>query len=170
MTCRIGVAAGPAWAGMLGTKDQRKIGVFGPVVNLAARLETMTKQFKVSILIDETAASLLSEVGHDLRRQTRYLAKVAPAGMSKPVKVYELMPPEAQRTLLQTELKQFERGRDAVFEKRDWRSARKLLEPLREGDGAAQFLIDQMDSFLRKHPNGQQPPEDWDGVFRLEKK
>src|SRR6185503_9522547 len=46
-------------ADMLGTEDQRKIGVFGPVVNLAARLESMTKQLGAAILIDQTAANLL---------------------------------------------------------------------------------------------------------------
>src|SRR5947199_10601514 len=57
--CGMGIAAGEVVAGMLGTDDQRKIGVFGPVVNLAARLESMTKQLGVSILIDQTTATLL---------------------------------------------------------------------------------------------------------------
>src|SRR4029450_2116442 len=53
--CGIGIAAGPVVAGMLGTPDQRRIGVFGPAVNLAARLESMTKQLGASILLDEHA-------------------------------------------------------------------------------------------------------------------
>ena len=39
----IGVATGPAVAGKIGTVDQVKVTVFGPVVNLASRLEGMTK-------------------------------------------------------------------------------------------------------------------------------
>jgi len=35
----IGVATGPAVAGKIGTVDQVKVTVFGPVVNLASRLE-----------------------------------------------------------------------------------------------------------------------------------
>ena len=39
----IGVATGKAVAGKIGTVDQVKVTVFGPVVNLASRLESMTK-------------------------------------------------------------------------------------------------------------------------------
>ena len=39
----IGVATGRAVAGKIGTVDQVKVTVFGPVVNLASRLEGMTK-------------------------------------------------------------------------------------------------------------------------------
>jgi len=58
-----------------------------------------------------------------------------------------------------------------LFDKRDWQAARKLLEPLRDHDGPAKFLLDQMSEFLRDRPNDQQqPPGDWDGAFRLKKK
>ena len=50
----IGVATGPAVAGKIGTVDQVKVTVFGPVVNLASRLETMTKVLRAPLLIDET--------------------------------------------------------------------------------------------------------------------
>src|SRR5262249_41038778 len=43
--CGIGLAHGPAIAGRIGTLDQFKFDVFGPTVNLAARLESMTKFF-----------------------------------------------------------------------------------------------------------------------------
>ena len=39
----IGIATGRAVAGKIGTVDQVKVTVFGPVVNLASRLEGMTK-------------------------------------------------------------------------------------------------------------------------------
>src|SRR5262249_13160698 len=55
-TCGIGITHGRALAGRLGTADQFKVGVFGPVVNLAARLESMTKLLRVPILLDERAA------------------------------------------------------------------------------------------------------------------
>ena len=39
----IGIAMGRAVAGQIGSTDQVKVTVFGPVVNLASRLEGMTK-------------------------------------------------------------------------------------------------------------------------------
>src|SRR5262249_15225984 len=58
--CGIGIAHGPAIAGRLGTAEQFKVGVFGPVVNLASRLESMTRRFGVPILIDENCARRLA--------------------------------------------------------------------------------------------------------------
>ncbi len=62
MTCGIGIAHGDAVAGRLGTLEQFKIDVFGPTVNLAARLESMTKQFDVPVLMDDDCEKRLTEV------------------------------------------------------------------------------------------------------------
>ena len=61
----LGIASGWAVAGRIGTTDQVKITAFGPAVNLAARLESMTKQVNAPILTDEATASTLKQT--DLR-------------------------------------------------------------------------------------------------------
>src|SRR4029450_11982130 len=53
----IGMASGRAGAGKIGTVGQVKVRVFGPGVNLASRLETMTRQLRASILIDPPTAA-----------------------------------------------------------------------------------------------------------------
>ncbi len=55
----IGIAHGRAVAGRIGTSDRITVTVFGPVVNLASRLETMTKQLRVPILLDEATTAIL---------------------------------------------------------------------------------------------------------------
>ena len=45
----------------IGSADQVKVTVFGPVVNMAARLESMTRTFGVSILLDEASDDRLRE-------------------------------------------------------------------------------------------------------------
>ena len=52
-------ASGRAVAGGIGTSDQVKVTVFGPVVNLASRLEGMTKLLHAPILLDEAAAEFV---------------------------------------------------------------------------------------------------------------
>src|SRR5262249_44514845 len=89
--CGIGIAGGQAIAGKLGTYDQAKVDVFGPVVTLASRLESMTKQFGVSILLDERSAARLAEHGGTWFR-CRRVARVRPAGMRKVLTVSELLP------------------------------------------------------------------------------
>ena len=63
----VGVAHGTAIAGQIGTPRQAKVGVFGPVVNQGARLESMTRQFEVGIIVDEKTADYccLTKVGSD---------------------------------------------------------------------------------------------------------
>jgi class 3 adenylate cyclase len=52
----VGIATGRAIACKIGTADQVKLTVFGPIVNLASRLEGMTKILHAPILVDETTA------------------------------------------------------------------------------------------------------------------
>ena len=160
--CGIGIAAGDVVAGMLGTDDQRKIGVFGPIVNLAARLESMTKQFGTSILMDPTTNSLLCSSSSDLKDRSRYLAKVLPLGLSEPIEVYELMPSasDSQR-LSRPNLKLFEHGLEE-FEKGHWAEAQSCLTRVPD-DGPAKFLL----AFITHH---RSPPSDWDGVIKMTQK
>jgi adenylate cyclase len=160
--CGIGIAAGNVVAGMLGTEDQQKIGVFGPIVNLAARLESMNKQLGTSILIDPTTNALLSSSGSDLKDLARYLGKVLPLGLSQPIEIFELMPSasDSQR-LSRPNLKLFEHGL-AEFEQDHWAEAQACLTRLPE-DGPAKFLL----SYLTHHGS---PPADWDGVINMSQK
>ena len=48
----IGICHGEAIAGRIGSDEQIKVGVFGPVVNLASRLQDLTKAVGAPILID----------------------------------------------------------------------------------------------------------------------
>jgi adenylate cyclase len=168
--CGIGLAHGRAIAGRLGTAEQFKVGVFGPVVNRAARLESMTKFFQVPILVDEAVATRLSRAEGSHWERCRRLALVRPFGMKKTVLVHELLPAAVEAgALKEAHRSTFESAVDAFLRKR-WPLAAELLERLprdAEGgvlDGPARFL----QTFMEKH--GRQPPADWDGVIELEGK
>ena len=138
-----------------------KVTVFGPVVNLAARLESMTKVFQVPILLDDKAAARLSQAD-SLRLRLRRLARVQPFGMSHTVLVHELLPPVLEaKVMSETDRRDYEAALDA-FLIGLWDNARELLEPLR--DGAADLLR----RFMDQHQG--QPPQNWDGVIVLEAK
>jgi adenylate cyclase len=162
--CGMGIAAGEVVAGMLGTEDQRKIGVFGPVVNLAARLESMTKQLGAAILIDQTTANLLVRSETTLQQQVRYLANVLPVGMEQSVKLYELMPPEADESRLsRAKLQLFEQGQHA-FEQGNWAEARRFLERMLDvADGPSKFLLAYMEG-------AEKAPDGFSGVVELKRK
>jgi adenylate cyclase len=156
MECGIGLAFGRGLAGRLGTPDQYKVGAFGPVVNLASRLESLTKQFRVGILIDGAFAAKLST---DLPWcRTRRIGKVQPLGICVPVDVYELLPSEAEAGSLPEALRRrFERAVDA-FQAGRWPEATKLLTDV-VGDGPADFLRRFMSE------RGGTAPAGWDGTI-----
>jgi adenylate cyclase len=160
----IGIASGRAVAGKIGTVDQVKVTVFGPVVNLASRLETMTRQLGASILIDPpTAAVLRSSVPPTVCR-VRRLAKVCPRGLSAPIEVSELLPPaHACPELTDEHLAAYEAALEA-FERGDWNLALRHLHKVPPDDVATDFLT----FFITQH--ARTPPAHWDGVIVLREK
>src|SRR5262249_59577425 len=94
--CGIGIANGPAIAGRLGTYDQFKVGVFGPVVNLASRLESMTKRFRASILVDEAVAERLANPKHAHWVRCRRVAEGLSPRLTIPLVVSQPLPPAVE--------------------------------------------------------------------------
>jgi len=160
----IGLATGKAVAGKIGTVDQVKVTVFGPVVNLAARLEGMTKILHAPILLDEpTAEAVRQEVPRTVAR-TRRLAKVLPYGLTKPLLVNELLPPQSQYPELTDEHIGFYESALDAFLAGSWSEAFELLHQIPTEDRAKDFLT----AYIAQR--NRTPPGDWDGVIALETK
>lgn len=155
----LGIAHGRAIAGQIGTADQAKIGVFGPVVNQGARLESMTRQFDVSIIVDGATAEFFRQHMPESVASVRKLAHVRPKGMDSSLPVYELV---AAAEGSSPDRSQFENAVDHVVTG-DWDKARELLDALPD-DGPRRFLLQQMCEC------GNHPPANWDGAFRLARK
>ncbi len=157
----IGIASGNAVAGKIGTSDQVKVTVFGPVVNLAARLEAMTKVLRASILIDEeTARRVRATVRPEIAR-VRRVATVRPAGMTCAVEVSELLPPFGPFAQLSDEhIAAYEAALDAL-QARDWEAAFQWLHQVPAQDRVKDFLT----VFIAQHH--RTPPENWDGVIPI---
>ncbi|MBN1589573.1 MAG: hypothetical protein JW888_08670 [Pirellulales bacterium] len=160
----IGIATGAAVAGKIGTVDQVKVTVFGPVVNLASRLEGMTKIIRASILLDDvTAEAVRRQVPHEVAR-VRRLAVVRPYGLETSVEVSELLPPAADYPQLTDEhLESYEQALDAFLAGR-WSEALRLLHCVPTDDLVTDFLT----VYIAKH--NRVAPKDFDGVIPLETK
>jgi adenylate cyclase len=161
--CGVGIATGRAIAGKLGTMDQFKIDLFGTAVNLAARLETMTKLLGVPVLIDERSAEELNPAANGHWVRIRRVARVRPYGMKTPILISELLPASVEPgAMTEQERKDYEAALDAFQEGR-WDDTAKLLKRLR-GERGADFLS----SYMERHSH--KPPADWDGIIDMESK
>jgi adenylate cyclase len=160
----IGIATGRAVAGKIGTADHVKVTVFGPVVNLAARLESMTKFLNTSILVDPNAAAILRRQLRPELGRVRRVAVVRPYGLDSSVEVSELLPPEQEFPELtgqnlhdyESALQEFLAGR--------WQETLDLLHHLPAEDLVKDFLT------VYIAQNHRHPPPNWDGVVVLESK
>jgi adenylate cyclase len=160
----IGVASGRAVAGKIGTADQVKVTVFGPVVNLASRLETMTRQIQASIIIDPPTATVIAATVPRSVCRVRRLAKVRPVGFSSAIEVSELLPPAHDCPELSDDCLAAYEAALVAFEKGDWTTALKRLHTIPPDDLTKDFLM----LFIARH--GRVPPPGWDGVIPLEAK
>lgn len=160
----LGIATGKAVAGRIGTVDQVKVTVFGPVVNLAARLESMTKLLRAPILIDEATASRLHSLANSISVRTRRVARVLPYGMTTPLMVSELLPPEGDGQLLtNAHIQAYENAVDKLLDG-NWGDAFRFLHSVPAEDQVKDFLT----VYIAQH--GRTPPPDWPGFIVLPEK
>jgi class 3 adenylate cyclase len=156
--CGLGLTHGTAVAGRLGAHDLAVVDLYGPVVNLAFRLEAMTKAFGVEILVTLEVAERLAAADPDgAELRTRKLGVVRVKGFPDPVPAFELYAAHSPT------LNEFQRHEwDAaveLFTGGQWAEADDLLSQLFPDDPAAKCLRRAMDKA------GWQPPADWDGSF-----
>jgi len=159
----LGIATGPAVAGRIGTTEQVKVTAFGPVVNLAARLEGMTSLLKQTILIDApTAKAYLTQPSENGKRNSvRKLGTFQPYGLESASEVYQLTPENDQ--VAAPVRANYLQGLN-LFEQGQWKEALTTLESIRDQDGARLFLI----NYIRRHDSIA--PPNWNGIIQLRSK
>ena len=97
----IGIHSGTTMIGIVGEHMRLSGTVISDTVNLASRLEGITKHYKTGMVVSSDVAENLPDRGRELR----WLGLVKAAGLSKPCGVYEVLaclPPDARQKRLAT--------------------------------------------------------------------
>lgn len=160
----IGVAHGRAIAGKIGTKEQIKVGAFGPTVNLGARLEGLTKTLGAAILLDEATADFVRGELPPSEGRLRRIGRFRPAGMNTELMLSQLLPSvEMAPSITDEAIKIYETAWD-LFAAGIWRDALDQLNLLSEHDKVRDYLM----LHITQH-NGK-PPPNWNGVIVMQSK
>ena len=158
----IGVNTGLMRVGDMGSKLRKAYTVMGDPVNLGSRLEGVTKQYHVGILVGEQTRKMVSDVVF------REVDRVRVKGKDEAVAIYEPVCMEAEvDQKLRDELRLWQHCLK-YYRARDWDQAEvALLNLQRMAPSFALYaLYAERIALLRKEP----PGSDWDGVTRIETK
>jgi len=158
----IGVHSGPVVIGTLGSDSRMDSTVLGDAVNLASRLEGLTKNYRLPMLVSEDSKNLIS---HLEEFNWRLLDRITVKGKSEPVRIFEVFNQYSDENY-ENKLKAA-----SVFEEAMTPYLNQNWELAIEGFKECTELLPE-DASIEMHLNRAQsyqetpPAEDWDGVHR----
>ncbi len=151
----IGISTGPMSVGNMGSQARFDFTVLGDAVNLGARLEALTRDYKVDVLCAEETARAAGD-GFVFRE----LDVVRVKGRAGVGRIHQLCGERgAAGVPSDSELADFASALEH-YRARRWAEARAALDRLPPDDGPTAVLRARI-ADLEAHP----PPPEWDGVF-----
>ena len=162
----IGLHTGPMMMGTIGDKDRMDVTVISDAVNLASRLESLTKRFGCKIAISEFTFLKLTDPGQYFHR---FLGRIQVKGKKDVVPIYEVYDGDAPKIIsLKNQTRhEFEQGLTCYFSK-EFAEAIVLFKhvlDINPEDKTARFYLKRSAELVVSDV-----PDEWYGVEALRSK
>ncbi len=152
----VGVNTGRMSVGNMGSEFRMAYTVMADAVNLASRLEALTRQYGVGILVGEATQADCPDIAFMLIDKVRVKGKAQPVAIYQPLGLAAGLAPAVRERAAAFE------AALADYHARRWDAAEAKLSALNASQPGKLYAV-----YLERiaHFRGEPPPADWDGAF-----